>query len=346
MDLTKPIINSKLEFLIFKNMDKAINLEAQDDYTWFYLVKLLNKIPRLLHHSGALDLSERDVESYSIIFAATYTYLKSLSIKINKSIYAINYGDVVKNIDLSSLITDKLSYYNQAFILLGFPFKSNTGIYNIISKWVNNNGLKYIVKNVKGNGDIIIIIIYNNVLYYKTSHDFKAIAPNNIGLNLTPLVKDIIRLSPEAFDMLYSEDIRVIESNFFEGIIKDLTRYFSYILVTVPFVSFSEKKIELCFKVTNLYLDDSGQIYADLKLKEVRKHASYTNFGGESYKKEVVDFLNGLIDESPFSRLNSEDPKESINYYLNISAGDIFENHPLHPIVYKHNQMLANKITI
>jgi len=336
MDLTTPIITKKLEIFIFKILDKRIN----DQYLFSdrkYTIDVRDNIDRLLHQSG--HLNDFTMTGYAPSLLGVYIYLKALSKKINKSIYTINYGDIIKNVDLSDIVDARLiSYFSDDYKFLGFPFKSQS----IEGKWVKRNGLKFYIKD----SDLkksLIGVIHNNILYYRPGLDLF-----NSGTleskNLYHLVKkgEIHFIDVSSMYRIYNEDINELKLKAIEELKQLLYQYLNRIILVVPLVCNNGDLINLYYKVKKLEHKD-GSFFVDLELTEIMtKNLQYAS---EEFKNKVLKSLKGesifKSDQVP----SKEYIMERTEKELNNSCGQIFLQYKLNVLMQEDCYLLINKIT-
>jgi len=343
MDLTTPIINSRREIFVVKNLDKTFTADSfKNDPE--EISRLRKKIDRLLYYISNDQASIFGIASTAKKLVTTYVYLKVLSSKINKSIFTINYGDIIKNVNISNDIHPKiLDTLSDDLAILGFPFERNISI----CKWVNNNGLKFIFK-LKFSGEISDII-YEGVLYYG-----RISGPgeyyNNQDLS-SPIIDRVVRLNDHDMLTIYNEDIDTLRIN----LIKEI---FGYVLsafgggayIRIPFFIYENKKmatVDTSYKITNIELHDSiYDLYVDLELSKVEIDTNEAGLDEEEIKQEIIMSLNGLRkDQYRNHPMNEKFLKEGLANYIGNYINSLIGYHRLSFILKEAFSIFINNAT-
>jgi len=339
MDLTTPIINKKLDIFVFRSLDKIFN-KGPIGYDDSNFTKLHDKIYRLL------ELTSPDYISISIKLdeakklSAIYIYLKSVSSKLGKSIYSLNYGDIIKNNGASAPVSDRAIYqYIGIFISMGFPFKNYD---DFSGKWINTGGLKYVIFDIEFNKRIIGFIL-DNILYQKSYDKLLDDAIQSPGIIKEKQILDIDELN-----YIYSKGIDFARRMAFKEINNKVSDLLRNTIITVPLRINKEgyygKIYTVKFEVTKVaHGKHFGEINIDLKLVHTDIPGDILDTGINSFKKKIVNYLNGkeiydqdyLID---YSRIG-----QSLKLTLNNMVVDIFLKRS---ILIDSTWINLNKITL
>jgi len=286
MDLTTPIINSNIDIFVIKNIDKLFNAESfKDDAE--SIINLRVKITSLLYYTGYVDSKYNTFTPLSRRLSVLYIYLKILSVKINKSIYSINYGDIIKNVDISDMVHRDLLNYD--FLVLGLPVEGEL----ISSKWINRKGLKFIIRD--DYDDKITGIFFDKVFYYTT----RSFMGNNnyIGRIPSQIVNKGELTSSHDLKKIYNKSIDDLRIIGFKNVADRIVDFYSRKHLEIPIqVNFENKSklIDAIFVCKKASCGVSlGSIYVDLILLDLNADWDITEAEKNRFKEQIIMSLNG-----------------------------------------------------
>jgi len=327
MDLKSPIIDNKKIFFIFKSLEKGFDVDYLKSNK-FSSKNLEDKILRLFSYvreSGNVILPN---ETTLKVISAEYVYLKLFSSRTGKSMYSITYDDITKNVDLNDIISNKvLSEYYCEFTVLGYPFKKNS----LSTKWVENNGLCYEIRDSKIDKKNPIALIRDNVLYYTLFANVKYSYSEYPHLGL---VSSLYRLDDMSLKTVLEGNIDSLRIKIVEELAIWLSQYSYDYLLEVP-IKINNKtnnaEAAMIFRITDVKVDSPvGNILVNLKLIAAT-YSHYIDLKGQSIESEIMSSLNGLKrDVYGYNHpLYEYTLKETIKERLTKFANHVFSTHPL-----------------